>query len=60
GSLAHYWFILEVVVPFAPVAEVISLWPAREVPGFLRDARSAPARVPPGERAFRKGPIPGP
>ncbi len=60
GSLAHYRFILKVVVPFAPVAEVISLWPAREVQAFLRDARLVPARVPPSERAFSKGPIPGP
>ena len=60
GSLTHFWFILKVVVPFAVITEGISQWPASEVPGFLRDARLAPARVPSNERDFRKGPIPGP
>ncbi len=42
GSLAHYWFILEVVVPFEPVAEDVSRGPVHGGSGFLRDARLEP------------------
>jgi hemolysin III len=48
GSLAHYGFILEVVVPFVPVAEDRSLRPIRASSGFLPDARLEP-------ESFREG-----
>jgi hemolysin III len=42
GSLAHYWFILKVVIPFEPAAEAVSRRPNLESSGLLRDARLEP------------------
>jgi hemolysin III len=57
GSLAHYAFILEVVVPFEPSAEGVSLRPIREDSGSLQGARLEPDRVPPMGRVCTEVPI---
>jgi hemolysin III len=39
GSLAHYLFILKVVVPFVPASREMPLRPIPRVAGFAHDAR---------------------
>ncbi len=59
GSLAHFWFILEVVVPFEPAAESIARTPIQDVSGSQSGPRLQPsAGATPMDR-FDEGPIPG-
>ncbi len=39
GSLAHYRFILKVVVPFVPAAHDVPLQPLARVASFAQDVR---------------------
>ena len=39
GSLAHYRFILKVVVPFAPAAQEVPLGPIPGAASFAHDVR---------------------